>query len=363
MASRASQNMPLDIIDAALSRLLAREATVEACLREYPEHAEELRALLSAAAVVRDRTTLPGPRSEFRTNARIRLMNRMQARVQSARPRAQALPRFRPQFAVRSAQAMVGLVLTLALVFSSIGVGYASASSLPGSQLYGLKRGIEQVRLALSLSDAGDAGLLAEFSSVRLEELQLLTLSGQKEMVGAAAAAYVDALEQWIASGGLEAAADPATSEMLASHLVVLEQVQAQAPDLAQAAIEHAIERSSHAALVHEQMSTGGSPSNVAPGQVRREESGTPAPAATPLPIAFDDEVELTPAPTELSPDTDLFSFDEFPGQGNGPPDENPGQGEGSGPPDEFPGQGQGPPITPPGHGGEPPGQAKKNKD
>ena len=54
------------------------------------------------------------------------------------------------------------------------GVGYASASSLPGSPLYPLKRAMEEARVALTVNGAGRASALMELTRERVQEVERL---------------------------------------------------------------------------------------------------------------------------------------------------------------------------------------------
>jgi hypothetical protein len=80
--------------------------------------------------------------------------------------------------------------LAVALIGSSVGVANAAAGSLPGDQLYGVKRGLEEISLALSPTSAGDAELLLDFTDRRLAEAQALIEAGREDDLPAALAGY-----------------------------------------------------------------------------------------------------------------------------------------------------------------------------
>jgi len=66
------------------------------------------------------------------------------------------------------------LALVVAVMAGGGVTAVASDSARPGDKLYGVDRAVEQVRLAISRSDEGDASLKADMALERLEELQSL---------------------------------------------------------------------------------------------------------------------------------------------------------------------------------------------
>jgi len=143
------------ILDECLDRIQAQGLSVEECLASYPEAAEELRALLSLASDLQQSLGPTNPRPDFVASSSTRMANRLRARA-SRRHSQKPEPR-RPahRWLPRPAYALASLALVLALLGSGVGVVAASASSLPGDALYGVKRAGEQVRLALSITPEG----------------------------------------------------------------------------------------------------------------------------------------------------------------------------------------------------------------
>lgn len=171
-----------DILAACQDSIEQEERTVEECLVPYPEHREELKSLLGAAAVIRERAGF-SPRPGFHSASRARLLRRLTPR-QSATPRQsvrharqQTYPLFLKRFAM-----LWAAVFVLAVSLLGGGTVYASSSTLPGDVLYPAKLFIEDARLFLA-SDVDDVSLAAGFAQTRMEEIQsLIALNREKDL-------------------------------------------------------------------------------------------------------------------------------------------------------------------------------------
>ena len=62
--------------------------------------------------------------------------------------------------------------LLAAVGLGGLGVVSASAGALPGDGLYGLKRGLEEVRLVLTIDPQAETDLLSQYADERLEEIR-----------------------------------------------------------------------------------------------------------------------------------------------------------------------------------------------
>jgi len=102
----------------------------------------------------------PVMRAQFRKELRGRLMSEAVIVLGKRTPRAPWFTLLRPALA---AAAIALLILA--------GATSASASSLPGDPLYGVKRASEDVRLALTFDDVARMQLLSELADRRLAEL------------------------------------------------------------------------------------------------------------------------------------------------------------------------------------------------
>jgi hypothetical protein len=161
-------NDRLDIlIDECVDAVLSGELTMAECLDQYPEYAADLNPALQMALLTR---RLKKPvLAEDRVDAlEIRLRGQMLAQ---ARPPARWLNTWSKMAAA------VALVFFLT-VGAGGGAVAASANSVPGDFLYGLKRLWEAVMLALaSLNDAQDDVWL-QLAETRLDEAEQLAGRG-----------------------------------------------------------------------------------------------------------------------------------------------------------------------------------------
>lgn len=313
----------LDRFDRWLTRLQSGEVSAEACLQAMSSESEALASLMQIAAESHELLAPSSPRPGFASASRTRVLKRLrEARSGELRQRAWLSTRIPRRFGFfRPAFAGVAIILVLTLLGSSVGVAYASSDSLPGDSLYGVKLGLEDARLALTLNPLEDAKLLLRFSETRLGEIETLVTEGRSGDIDAALAAYDDEITQLTELTGEIPAADGEVTlgtveAALAKHLEVLARVQAQVPEAAQPGINNAIERSKHGQAVVDHVRNGGKPSDLAPGQGK--EGGHPG--------GKDGTPGLDPEKTPGKPDH----------QPGGRPDwVTPGPPDNRGPPDE----------------------------
>ena len=234
---------------------------------ELRQNAAEVQPLLDAAAELRRALPRLEPRAAFVRQLESRLWHRLQARW----PSVPVPRRIRSPWLVRALPTLLGAALVAALALGSLGVVQASAAALPGDRLYSVKRGFEELRLALSLDPASDADLLGEFADERLNEIESLAAAGRMDDLETALDGYV------VAIGRLAGAVDVPTSgdqdevvDKLTHHIAVLEEVQMLVPAPAQAAIERVIEDSIDA-------ETSGRPETATPPGQENCTAGTPA--------------------------------------------------------------------------------------
>lgn len=82
----------------------------------------------------------------------------------------------------RALNALRKVIIVLVMVTLSLGttgVTYAANGSLPGDNLYGIKRTVEDIRLGVSLTGLGDAQLQVQFAEVRFTEIHDLIVQGR----------------------------------------------------------------------------------------------------------------------------------------------------------------------------------------
>ncbi len=204
----------------ALEALATGNSTREEVLRRFPEYRDSLDRLLETVQGAREMPQI-SPREQFRTNARIRIMNVARAGRTTAAAQA-ALPATRTEVLTRRlGNVLVTMSVTFVVLFLGAWFTFSASNALPGDPLYSYKQSFENLQL-LSASDTEDAILQAQFASARLTEIQLLTVQQRYDDIPQA----VDGFERNIAQA-TAALATVARSNSSAT-LPVFEQMQAQ---------------------------------------------------------------------------------------------------------------------------------------
>ena len=183
---------------------------------------------------------LPEPRlrDEFRRELRARLMREAVVTLVPKRRDTAWTAWLRP--------ALAGGLVALVLI---AGAGTAAANSLPGDATFGLKRAIEEVRVALIFDDVERVRVLAELADQRLSELERVasrddkspTASDEYAQAVARFRAAVDALQQAAPEDKSELAQDVADAAR-EKHEFILEKLKDQLPEKAKDAVDRATE-------------------------------------------------------------------------------------------------------------------------
>lgn len=164
------------ILHDCLDSVLAGERSIDECLQAYPQFASRLKPALQVALLTRDLDKAEMPASSVQA-LEIRLRGKMVAANQRAATTGDISSR-------RSAFAPLGkLAAMIAIVFLfALGTGggavAASASSLPGDPLYGLKRLWEAIILALSSLANNTDDVWLHLAQTRLDEAESLAGRG-----------------------------------------------------------------------------------------------------------------------------------------------------------------------------------------
>jgi len=271
------------VLDRCLVRVQSGAGTVEDCLRDYPELADQLGPLLRTALQAGDLLAPAGPTAAYRAASEVRLLDRLRAAQvveRGERSRVIDRPARRRPFAWpgsprawKPAYALTGLALALALIGSGVGVAGAAAGSLPGDRLYGVKRGLEEVSLALSRTSAGDAGLLLGFAERRLAEAEALIEIGRDDDLPAALAGYERELSRLLAQEEHDQEGLSRLEAALEKHQQILNRVLERASLQGRQAIERALERTERGQDQVEEARQGQGPDRVPPGQLKRTPS------------------------------------------------------------------------------------------
>ena len=203
------------ILDQSLAQL-ENGAVLEAILKENPQYSAELEPLLRASILAR---SLPQPNyQDSQTEGRNRLLaevDRMKERGAFAKNGTKSVfSRYAGQwfknigtllFGKENTEmkllprlAIYGLMTVLIAGFFTVN---ASASSLPGDGLYGLKISVEQAQLALTFDDDARQELEDEFEDERLDEVESLLGEGREEDVEFHGVIESKGEGNWVVSG------------------------------------------------------------------------------------------------------------------------------------------------------------------
>ena len=318
------------ILSRCLSRL-ERGDTVEACLARYPERRDELEPMLRAARRLM-RAPRVTPSRSFQRGARSRLMEAIESRNPVARKvenRQQEVPgppasRIEEAGILRKARkaaakgesrprrpglrallpgkpdwlrlrrlatpALVAVSVLVVLGVLGIGAARASSESLPGDPMYKVKLATERARLALSMTETGDAHLYLQFARHRLEEAERAAERGRIEQVELAMNGYVQALKStrdilFGQRASRQAMMD--VSEELRAELVhyrgLLTQVEAQAGPEARDAVERAVAATEDVEANISEPTEEMPPERPAPQEPSEKPTAPPPPRSDPI--------------------------------------------------------------------------------
>ena len=162
---------------------LARGESLEACLRRYPDHADELRPLLTLVMQARAVATVqPRPLTAAAQNksAFLELAAERRMALQKRQP-----PPTQSRFSIfdlftlgRRWAVTAAAILVMVLVFGTGGI-IASANTLPGDTLYPVKRATENVQRLLTINPAARQRLEQDLIERRRAEVQDVLEAGR----------------------------------------------------------------------------------------------------------------------------------------------------------------------------------------
>jgi hypothetical protein len=164
-----------DILDDCINRLDAGE-DIESCLRRYQEHASELRPLLLAA--------MDASSVAMAGEIPVAILRRGKTRVLKAADeiREQRVKKpfilFNWQRPLRRAMTVLA-VFALAFAITGTGLVYASNGTLPGDNLYTVKRTWEDIRLQLAFNPQERKSLEDTYEEERVQEVSGLMQTGR----------------------------------------------------------------------------------------------------------------------------------------------------------------------------------------
>ncbi len=163
-------------IDELLDQLLEeikKGRSIEDCLKEYPEYADDLEPLLRLAMSIEDLPkSEPTPEAVEVTLRRVRTMVAAQMQTKSKFS-------FRKVFSLQPV-AMRALAVVLLICIAGFATVLLSARSLPGDTLYPVKRFCEQIQYFVTISPEGKAELHLAFADKRATEFILTFKEGEQ---------------------------------------------------------------------------------------------------------------------------------------------------------------------------------------
>jgi hypothetical protein len=110
-------------------------------------------------------------------------------------------------------------VIFVSLVASATGAGIASQDAIPGDSLYGVKLGLESVRLAVTFDEADKADLYIAYAQRRLVEIQTLILENRLSYIAATVSRFESYVEQAVLALEVVASQDSGRAKELATTL------------------------------------------------------------------------------------------------------------------------------------------------
>lgn len=173
---------------------LERGADIETILSRYPEFADELRPILEGSINARSMAII-GPSAEVvrRNRAKV-LQHAAQMREAQARPSRRLL-------LVSLRRLAVTLVVVAALFVSGTGLVRAASTTLPGDNLYPVKRSWEDVLLLLTFDPQQRQALEVEHENERLYEVRELFAEGRAAEVDFAGLVTKQTGNEWVIGG------------------------------------------------------------------------------------------------------------------------------------------------------------------
>ena len=170
-------------------------ADIDTVLFRYPEHAEELRPILEASVNAK-RMTAPSPSPEVvrRNRARV-LQHAAQMRKAGARQSSQRI------WFASLRRIAVTLAVVAMLFISGTNLVRAASTTLPGDNLYPVKRTWEDVLLVFTFDLRQREALEIEHENERLHELRELFAEGRAAEVDFSGVLTSQNGNEWIVSG------------------------------------------------------------------------------------------------------------------------------------------------------------------
>jgi hypothetical protein len=231
---------------------LGRSGDIEASLLRSPKRADQLRPLLEVAQAIRHYyQAVPEPPGGLAAGRKRMLAVAAQQRARQKTAPAATFARIGgPRLRLVLASRLVVALLAIVVVTVALGGGVilAASRSVPGDWLYPVKLAAEDARLAFVRAPAGRVNLLLDLVGERTKEIKALTEAGER-LPDAVVARMEDHIERALIQAaqiddvemvGMIALLQKA-AERMRTQAQVLRNVQATAPQQAQAGLARAM--------------------------------------------------------------------------------------------------------------------------
>lgn len=170
-------------------------ADVDTVLFRRPEFADELRPILETSVKAKA-MAVPAPSEDvIRRNRAKVLQHASELREQKSAPPARRL------WYVPLRRALVTFMVVAVLFASGTGLVRASSATLPGDNLYPVKRGWESLSLFFTFNPEKREALEFDYENERLEEMRELLVSGRSAKVDFAGYVTRQSGTEWRVSG------------------------------------------------------------------------------------------------------------------------------------------------------------------
>ena len=170
--NRQNAKLVAEALNECYESMLINHESVESCLARYPEQAAELAPLLQTMQAARAASSLT-PDPAFRARARYEFRSALYD-TKTARKS--------PALSWRWRWATIASTAGMLFLTSSGGLVAAATNAMPGQTLYDLKRGVENVQITLTPSQAAKARLYANLANRRVEEIVYAAQNGDAQL-------------------------------------------------------------------------------------------------------------------------------------------------------------------------------------